>query len=75
LIPDLDVRPLTEAAGSTTFLPRRGGWAEQVDELGVRLPYLVLRVLCLRRDWREFATVLYKCHYSVTVLAECDEEL
>jgi hypothetical protein len=32
-------------------------------------------VLCLRREWWELATVLYKCHYGLTVLSECDEEL
>jgi hypothetical protein len=75
LIPDLDVAPLADAAVAPVFLPNRRDWAELTEEIDLRLPYLAMRVFCLKRDWREFATVLYKCHYSDAVLAECAAEL
>jgi hypothetical protein len=75
LIPDLDVQPLTDAALAPVFLPNRQDWAELTGELDLRLPYLALRVFCLKRDWRELATVLYKCYYGGVVLAECVDEL
>jgi hypothetical protein len=75
LIPDLDIEPLTEAARAATFLPDRREWAELSDELEFRMPHLVLRLFTLKREWREFVTILYKCHYTGTVLAECLEEI
>jgi hypothetical protein len=75
LIADLDVQPLTDAAHAAVFLPNRPDWAELTRELDLRVPYLVLRVFCLKHDWRELATVLYKCYYAGVVLAECDDEL
>lgn len=59
--PGIDAGMLRALARKRVALPDRHEWAVLLDELDVRIPYVVLRLLVLRRDWREVATIVYKC--------------
>jgi hypothetical protein len=69
--PLLKPERLRALATTRVFLPSRAEWAQFTrDVFDMRVPYLVLRLLLLRRDWREVATVYYKCHFCAQMLAE-----
>ncbi|SDK95918.1 hypothetical protein [Nonomuraea jiangxiensis] len=59
--PGLDADRLRALARKRVALPGQQEWAQLLIQLDARIPYVVLRLLVLRRDWREVATILYKC--------------
>jgi hypothetical protein len=66
--PELEPGPLRRLARRRTALPDRDEWAELMDELEVPVPYAAMRVLLVRRDWREVATIFYKCYVCARLL-------
>ncbi|WP_336205303.1 hypothetical protein [Nonomuraea sp. LPB2021202275-12-8] len=61
--PGVDADKLRRLARRRVALPDRHEWAVLVDEPDMpHIPYIVLRLLVLHADWREVATVIYKCY-------------
>lgn len=64
---------LTRMAKAHVLLPDREAWQALSDDGEMPMPYFVMRILCLHRRWREFATVMYKTYFASALLAECSE--
>lgn len=75
IFPDADGELLEDIAGAKTFLPDKDEWQNLMDEMDTSLPYILLRLLCLRRDWKEVVTILYKGYCYVVLLDEYKETL
>lgn len=52
---------LRRMARARVYLPDRADWQALCDELDLTLPYPAMRLLLLKRDWREVATIFHKC--------------
>jgi hypothetical protein len=63
ILPDADVRALENMAQTKTFLPGGREWRHLLSELNLpSVPYMLLRLLCLHRAWKEVGTILYKVY-------------
>jgi hypothetical protein len=71
----VDMRMLAKMAHRDDFLPDRASWNAFAEEVDVPVPYLVMRVFCLNRRWREAGALMFKLGYCAMLLAECLEEL
>jgi hypothetical protein len=77
IFPDVDIQVqlLEDMAQAKTFLPDSDEWQDLKDDADVKIPYVLLRLFCLHRDWKEVCTILYKGYRYVTMLDECKEAL
>lgn len=75
IFPGTDMQILEEMAQAKTFLPDKNEWQDLRDDMDVPIPYILLRLFCLRRDWKEVCTIVYKGYRYVTLLDECKEKL
>jgi predicted transcriptional regulator len=64
--------PLRDMSNKDWF-PTSGDWAVVTEDTDLRLPYLALRVICLKADWRAAAMVMYKSYTCLVLLAQIDE--
>ena len=64
--------PLRDMSNKNWF-PASGEWAVVTEDSGLRLPYLALRVICLKADWRAAAMVMYKSYACLALLTQIDE--
>jgi hypothetical protein len=64
--------PLSEMSHKNWF-PTSGEWAVVTEDTDRRLPYLALRVICLKADWRAVAMVMYKSYACLMLLTQMDE--
>jgi hypothetical protein len=64
--------PLRDMSHKKWF-PTSGEWAAVTEDSDLRLPYFVLRVICLKADWRAVAMVMYKSYACLVLLAQIDE--
>jgi hypothetical protein len=67
---DANVEILIEMAQAKTFLPDKDEWQNLMDDADTSIPYILLRLLCLHRDWKEVCTIMYKGYLYVTLLDE-----
>jgi hypothetical protein len=72
---DADVQILHDMASAKTFLPDKDEWQNLMDDTDTSIPYVLLRLFCLHRNWREVCTILYKSYRYVTLLDEYKEQL
>lgn len=64
--------PLRDMSNKNWF-PTSGEWAVVTEDSGLRLPYLALRVICLKADWRAAAMIMYKSYVCLALLTQIDE--
>jgi hypothetical protein len=67
-------------ARAKIFLPDSNEWHNLMDEADVEgarvlLMFILLRLLCLHRDWREVATIAYKGYCYIKLLEQCLDAL
>ena len=72
---DADVQILHDMASAKTFLPDKDEWQNLMDDADASIPYVLLRLFCLHRNWKEVCTILYKGYRYVTLLDEYKEAL
>jgi hypothetical protein len=72
---DADVQILYDMASAKTFLPDKDEWQSLMDDADTSIPYVLLRLFCLHRNWKEVCTILYKGYRYVTLLDEYKEAL
>jgi hypothetical protein len=72
-IKSYDIRPSLKNMSNKNWFPTSGEWAAVVEDTEFRLPYLALRVICLKADWRTVAMVMYKSYICLTLLMQIDE--
>ena len=72
---DVHVQMLEDMARAKTFLPDKDEWQNLMDEADFSIPYVFMRLFCLRRSWKEVCTILYKGYCYVTLLDELKEAL
>ena len=75
IFPDADVQILEDMARAKTFLPDKDKWQNLMDDADASIPYVLLRLISLHRDWKEVITILYKGYCYVMLLDECMEAL
>jgi hypothetical protein len=76
ILVDPDVQTLKDIAQAKTFLPDKDEWQNLKDRYDAPpIPYVLLRLLCLHRDWKELGTTLYKSYCYVKQLKESIEAL
>jgi hypothetical protein len=68
---DPDVQMLKYMARAKTFLPDKDEW----QNMDAPIPYVLLRLFCLHRNWKEVGTILYKSHCYAAQLSEYIEAL
>jgi hypothetical protein len=64
--------PLRNMSNENWF-PTSGEWAAVTEHAELRFPYLVLRVICLKADWRVAAMIMYKSYACLALLMQLDE--
>lgn len=64
--------PLRDMCNKNWF-PTSGEWAAIAEDADLHLPYLALRVICLKADWRAAAMVMYKSYACLALLTQIDE--
>jgi hypothetical protein len=69
------VTRLQGMAGASTLIPDKDEWPVLMAEAGESMPYAVFRLVCLRRDWREVATILYKRHLCAGLLEQYEMQI
>lgn len=67
--PWLKAGELRKIARRRTFLPGRDDLADVFELTHASAAYLAMRLLVLRKDWRQVATIFYKSHFCITLLA------
>lgn len=72
---DVDVQLLHDMASAKTFLPDKDEWQNLMDDADTSIPYVLLRLFCLHRNWKEVCTILYKGYRYVALLEEYKEAL
>lgn len=72
---DADVQILHEKASAKTFLPDKDEWQNLMDDADTSIPYVVLKLFCLHRNWKEVCTIPYKGYCYVTLLEESKETI
>jgi hypothetical protein len=80
IFPNTDVKILEDMARAKVFLPDSNEWHNLMDEADVEgarvlLMFILLRLLCLHRDWREVATIAYKGYCYIKLLEQCLDAL
>jgi hypothetical protein len=64
--------PLKDMSNENWF-PTSGQWAIVTEDIDLRLPYLALRVICLKADWRAAAMVMCKSYTGLALLTQIAE--
>lgn len=65
--------PRLMAMSKKNWFPTSGEWAEVTEEADLHMPYLALRVICLKADWRAVAMIMFKSFASLMLLTKVDE--
>ena len=66
--------PLSDMSNRNWF-PTSGEWAAVTEDADLPLPYLALRVICLKSDWRTVAMVMCKSYACLAILTQIEELL
>jgi hypothetical protein len=75
IFPDADIQILHYMASAKTFLPDKDEWQNLMDDSDTSIPYVLLKLFCLHRNWKEVCTILYKGYCYVTLLEKYKEAL
>jgi hypothetical protein len=67
------VRLPLSAMRNKNWFPTSGEWAAVTEDSELPLPYLALRIICLKADWRTVAMVMYKSYVCLAILTQIDE--
>jgi hypothetical protein len=67
------VRLPLSAMSNKNWFPTSGEWAAVTKDSDLPLPYLALRIICLKADWRTVAMVMYKSYACLAILTQLDE--
>jgi hypothetical protein len=68
-----DIRPPLRKMGNKNWFPTASEWAAVSEAIDVGLPYLALRLICLKKDWRIAAMAMGKSYACLALLTEIDE--
>ncbi len=55
------------------WFPTSGEWAVVTNDNDLPLPYLAIRIICLKAVWRAVAMVMYKSYACSMLLAQLDD--
>ena len=72
-IKSVTVRLPLSAMRNKKWFPTSGEWAAVAEDSDLPLPYLALRIICLKADWRTVAMVMYKSYACLAILTQIDE--
>jgi hypothetical protein len=61
------------AMRNKNWFPTSGEWVAVKEDSDLPLPYLALRIICLKADWRTVAMVMYKSYVCLAILTQIDE--
>ena len=67
------VRLPLSAMSNKKWFPTSGEWAAVTEDSDLPLPYLALRIICLKADWRTVAMVMCKSYACLAILTQIDE--
>jgi hypothetical protein len=68
-----DIRPPLRKMGNKNWFPTAGEWAAVSKAIDAGLPYLALRIICLKKEWRAAAMAMGKSYACLALLTEIDE--
>ena len=72
-IKSVAVRLPLSAMRNKNWFPTSGEWAAVKEDSDLPLPYLALRIICLKADWRTVAMVMCKSYACLAILTQIDE--